>query len=173
MKVFAIIGWKNSGKTGLLERLVSEFGRRSIAVSTVKHAHHAFSIDRKGTDSFRHKAAGAREVLIVSDSRWAVIGSSDAPEIDELLGKLSHVDLVLLEGFKSEDCPKLEAYRSESRAEPIARGDRGVLAVASDVPLPSMEIPVFELDDTSGIADFVLANCSAWPVGGRSRKVGA
>ncbi|MDE0531954.1 MAG: molybdopterin-guanine dinucleotide biosynthesis protein B [Albidovulum sp.] len=162
MKLFAIIGWKNSGKTGLVERLVSEFGKRSIVVSTIKHAHHAFSVDRRGTDSFRHKAAGAREVLIVSNSRWAMVGSGDALNFRELFGKLSQVDLVLMEGFKNENFPKLEAYRSETRVEPIARNDRSVLAVASDVPIPGLDIPVIELDDTRAIANFVLGNCRDW-----------
>ncbi len=161
MKIFAIVGWKNSGKTGLVERLVSEFCDRGVAVSTAKHAHHAFLGDRRGTDSFRHKAAGAREVLIASDNRWAVFGSGMEIGLREMFGKLTQVDLLLLEGFKSEDFPKLEAYRSETSVEPIARRDRSVLAVASDVALIGLDVPVFDLDDTGAIADFVLANCRA------------
>lgn len=156
----------------MVERLVLEFGKRGVAVSTVKHAHHAFSVDRRGTDSFRHKAAGAREVLIFSNSRWAIVGCGDAPNLRELFGKLSQVDLVLLEGFKNEKFPKLEAYRSETRAEPIARSNRGVLAVASDVQLTGLDIPVFKLDDTDAIADFVQVNCRPWTDEERGSKGG-
>ena len=163
MKRFAIVGWKNSGKTTLVVRLVREFTNRGLAVSTLKHAHHAFDIDRRGRDSYRHREAGASEVLVMSDRRWAMIGErreAGAFELDDLLAKLSAVDLLLIEGFKSSGFPKLESFRRETGVEPIARRDPSILAIATDAPLEGIEIPMFELDDIAGIARFILRHCS-------------
>ena len=156
MKVFGVVGWKNNGKTGLMERLVAEISARGFTVSTVKHAHHAFDPDQEGKDSWRHRKAGAREVLIASDTRWALMHEGPAPELEELLGKLGDVDLVLVEGFKRERHPRIEAHRAETGAGLLALEDEGIVAVASDVPV-EVAVPVFDLDDTAGIADFVLA----------------
>ena len=111
MKVFGVVGWKNSGKTGLMERLVAELCGRGLSVSTVKHAHHTFDIDRPGKDSFRHRDAGAREVLLASSRRWALMHEleGDEPRLDELLARLTPVDLVLVEGFKRGTHARLEA----------------------------------------------------------------
>ena len=110
MKVWGVTGWKNSGKTGLMERLVAEFTSRGLTVSTVKHAHHVFDVDHKGKDSYRHREAGAQEVLLSSRKRWALMhehrGAEEAT-LDELLAKLSPVDLVLVEGFKLARHPKV------------------------------------------------------------------
>lgn len=160
--VFGIIGWKNSGKTGLVERLVAEISARGLAVSTIKHAHHGFDLDQPGTDSHRHRAAGAREVLIGSGTRWALmheLRGAPEPGLDELLTRLGPADLVLVEGFKREAHPKLEAHRAETGKPLIAAEDSSVLAVASDVPLPGLDRPVLVLNDTAGIADFVLRHC--------------
>ncbi len=103
MKIFGIVGWKNTGKTGLMERLVSEVSSRGISVSTVKHAHHRFDVDHKGKDSYRHREAGAREVLLSSRTRWALmheVREEAEPTLDELLAHLAPVDLVLVEGYK-------------------------------------------------------------------------
>jgi len=157
MKIFGITGWKNSGKTGLMERLVGEFSKRGLSVSTVKHAHHGFDVDQPGRDSYRHRVAGAREVLLASHKRVALmqeLRGAPEPGLDALLTRLTPVDLVLVEGFKREAHPKIEAHRAEIRQALIAPGDDSICAVASDVAL-DLDRPVFGLDDTSAIADFI------------------
>ena len=159
MKLFGVAGWKNSGKTGLMERLVAEITARGYTVSTVKHAHHAFDVDQPGTDSHRHRVAGAREVILASGRRVALMQElRDAPEpdLDALLARLSPVDLVLVEGFKRAPHPKIETFRAEAGNALIAPGDQTIRAVASDVPL-DLDRPVFDLNDTAGIAGFILA----------------
>jgi len=159
MKVFGIAGWKNTGKTGLLERLVAEITARGYTVSTVKHAHHAFDVDRPGTDSHRHRVAGAREVILASGRRVALmqeLRGAPEPGLDALLARLSPVDLVLVEGYKRADHPKIETFRAEAGNALIATGDPTIRAVASDVAL-DLDRPVFDLNDTAAIADFILA----------------
>ena len=159
MKVFGVTGWKNAGKTGLMERLVTEFTARGFTVSTVKHAHHSFDVDQPGRDSYRHRKAGAQEVLLASGQRFALMhelrGAAE-PALADLLAKLSPVDLVLVEGYKREPHPKIEAFRAEAGHDLIAPGDARIVAVASDVPL-DLDRPVFDLNDTGSIADFVQA----------------
>lgn len=158
MKVFGVTGWKNSGKTGLVERLVSEFISRGLSVSTVKHAHHTFDVDHPGRDSYRHRAAGAKEVLLVSKNRWAImheLRDEDEPELSEILKKVEKVDLVIIEGFKRDRHPKIEAFREETGTSAIAREDESIVAVAADKSLTDLKIPVFDLNNTSEIADFI------------------
>lgn len=158
MKVFGVTGWKNTGKTGLMERLVIEITARGFSVSTVKHAHHSFDVDHEGRDSYRHRVAGAREVLLSSGTRWALMhelrGAAEVP-LAELLEKLSPVDLVLVEGFKAEGHKKLECHRQAAGKPVLARDDGSIVALASDVALDVVQ-PVFDLDDTKAIADFIL-----------------
>ena len=159
MKVFGIIGWKNSGKTGLTERLVDEISSRGFSVSTIKHAHHTFDIDQNGKDSFRHRVAGAQEVLLSSQSRWALIHelrNELEPSLKSLLHKLSPVDLVLVEGYKREPYLKLEAYRVENKKAPLALTGSDIIAIASDTAHPDVDLPVFHLNRTSDIATFIL-----------------
>jgi molybdopterin molybdotransferase len=159
MKVFGVVGWKNSGKTGLVERLVSELISRGFSVSTVKHAHHSFDVDQPGRDSYRHRAAGARQVLLSSRMRWALMTENhdqDEAEFAQLLPRLDPVDVVLVEGFKSESFPKVEAFRHETGNTLIASSDQSVRAIAANAPLPGLDIPVFALDDTGAIAEFIL-----------------
>jgi len=158
MRLFGVIGWKNSGKTGLVERLVSEIAARGISVSTIKHAHQSFDIDRPGTDSDRHRQAGAREVLLSSRRRFALIHElrdEDELPLARLLEKLAPVDLVLVEGYKRDTHPKIEVHRAATGQPLIAPGDPTVRAVASDTAL-DLDRPVFDLNDTRAIADFVL-----------------
>lgn len=158
MKVFGVTGWKNSGKTGLIERLVSEFISRGLSVSTVKHAHHTFDVDHPGRDSYRHRAAGAKEVLLVSKNRWAImheLRDEDEPELSEILKKVEKVDLVIIEGFKRDRHPKIEAFREETGTSAIAREDESIVAVVADTCLTDLKIPVFDLNNTSEIADFI------------------
>ncbi len=157
MKVYGIVGWKNSGKTGLMERLVAEFVARGVSVSTVKHAHHVFDVDHPGKDSHRHREAGAREVLLSSRKRWALmheLRGSEEMALEELLAKLSPVDLVLIEGYKRDGHAKLEAHRAETGQPLIALEDETVRAVASDAQ-PDTDRPLFDLNDTAAIADFI------------------
>ncbi len=159
MRVFGVVGWKNTGKTGLMERLVAEITGRGFSVSTLKHAHHSFDVDQPGKDSYRHRTAGATEVLLSSRNRWALMHENRAEEeapLERLLARLAPVDLVLIEGYKRDGHPKVEAHRAETGKPLIAPGDPTVRAVASDVPLEGLEIPVFHLDDTAAVADFIL-----------------
>jgi len=159
MKVFGVIGWKNSGKTGLVERLVSEITSRGYSVATLKHAHHRFDVDHKGKDSYRHRAAGATEVLLASRQRWALmheLQEEAEPTLDQLLGHLSRHDLVLIEGYKRDNHMKIEANRTATGQPMIALEDDTVRAVASDNGPTGLSVPVFDLDDTVAIAEFIL-----------------
>ncbi|KQS98116.1 MULTISPECIES: molybdopterin-guanine dinucleotide biosynthesis protein B [unclassified Rhizobium] len=158
-KVFGIAGWKNSGKTGLAVRLVTELTARGYRVSTVKHAHHDFDIDKVGADSFRHREAGAHEVTIVSGTRYAImheLRGAPEPSFEEILARLAPCDLVLIEGYKREPIPKIEARRLESKnREPLAPFDPHILAIAADHPVEDTALTVFDLNDTRAIADFI------------------
>ncbi|ATX64426.1 molybdopterin-guanine dinucleotide biosynthesis protein B [Roseinatronobacter bogoriensis] len=159
MNLYGVTGWKNTGKTGLMERLVAEMVARGLTVSTVKHAHHDTEIDHPGRDSYRHRVAGAREVVLSSPRRWAVMHElRDRPEpmLAELLTRLSPVDLVLVEGYKRANHPKVEAYRAETGRDLLARENGTIRAVAADIAIDDLAQPVFHLDDTSAIADFIL-----------------
>ena len=158
MKVFGIVGWKNSGKTGLLERLVDDITNRGVTVSTMKHAHHNFDVDQKGKDSFRHRKAGAHQVLLSSDARWVLmteLRESLKPTMEEQLRKMDPVDLVLIEGFKTNDHLKIETYRSVTGQKLIAPSDKNIIAVATNDKIDTV-VPTLNLDDTKTIADFVL-----------------
>lgn len=159
-KVIGIAGYKKSGKTTLVERLVAEFTTRGLTVATVKHAHHAFDIDHKGRDSWRHRAAGAHEVAIVSDRMWAIIHPLRAepePRLDEILAKMAPSDLVLIEGYKRESYPKIEVRNLELRHPELAPGDPSVIAIAASGELEAGAIPLFSRDDIAGLADFITA----------------
>lgn len=162
-KVFGIAGWKNSGKTGLAVRLVTELTARGYRVSTIKHAHHDFDIDKVGADSFRHREAGAQEVTIVSGTRFAIMhelrGAAE-PSFEEILARLAPCDLVLVEGYKREPIPKIEARRLEAKnTTPLAPTDPYIRAIAADHPVEAPGLAVFDLNDTAAIADFVEAIC--------------
>jgi molybdopterin-guanine dinucleotide biosynthesis protein MobB len=159
MKIYGVVGYKNAGKTGLMERLVTEITGRGISVSTLKHAHHTFDVDHPGKDSYRHRQAGAQQVLLASGTRWALMSElrgAAEPPLADLLQLLSPVDLVLVEGYKRDAHPKVEAFRAVTGNPLIAPGDPTVRAVASDTGL-TLDRPVFDLDDTAAIADFILA----------------
>lgn len=159
MKLYGITGWKNAGKTGLMERLVAEITGRGISVSTLKHAHHHFDVDQPGKDSFRHRQAGASQVLLASSKRWALmteLREAQEPPLATLLAQLAPVDLVLIEGWKRDTHPKIEAFRAETKNPLIAPGDPTIKAVASDHTI-AIDRPCFDLDDTAAIADFILS----------------
>lgn len=159
MKIYGIVGWKNSGKTTLVERLVTEITGRGFSVSTVKHAHHTFDVDHEGKDSFRHRAAGAREVLLASRNRWALmheIRDDVEPPLEAFLEKLSPVDLVLIEGYKRDSHAKIEAHRVETKQGLLAVEDATITAVASNYVVDALSVPQFDLDDVSAVANYIL-----------------
>ena len=157
MKVYGVIGWKNSGKTSLMERLVAEIAGRGLSVSTVKHVHHAVDLDQPGKDTFRHRQAGAREVVLASADRLAILVEhrGPEPELPAVLARLAPVDLVLVEGYKRDAHPKVEVWRAETGQPLIQPGDPLVRAVATDEGL-ALPVPVLDLNDTVAIADFIL-----------------
>lgn len=153
--VFGITGWKNAGKTTLAERLVAEFVRRGWRVATVKHAHHAADIDKPGTDSFRHRAAGATEVVLVTGARYAIMREQGETKLAEVLARLAPADLVLVEGFKRDAHPKIEVRGAE--AEPMAMREHNIVAIATDAQPANGRLPWFRRDDIAAIADFIAA----------------
>lgn len=160
MRVIGLAGWSGAGKTTLLTRLIPELGRRGVSVSTLKHAHHAFDLDTPGKDSHAHREAGAREVLISSERRWALMrelrGEAEA-ELPDLLARLSPVDLVVVEGFKRQRHAKIEIHRAGNGKPPLHPGDDSIVAVASDIAFPDAGRPVVALDDIAAVAEIVLA----------------
>ena len=151
-------GWSGSGKTTLIERLIPVLRERGLTVSLVKHAHHDFDIDLPGKDSWRHRKAGALEVLVCSDQRWALmheLRGAAAPTLHEHLRRLAPCDLVLVEGFKRDPVPKIEIRRSAHPAPLLAPADSWIIAIASDLPLAGESLPVLDLDDIPALADFV------------------
>ena len=162
MKRFGLAGWSGAGKTTLMVKLLPELTGRGFTVSTVKHAHHNFDIDQPGKDSFRHRAAGATEVLIGSARRWALIHElreAPEPDLDELVQRMAPVDLVLVEGFKREGHDKIEIHRVANGKPLLAPDDPRIVAVASDQPLAGLTLPRLDLDDVTAIADFILGHC--------------
>ncbi|HEY1473649.1 MAG TPA: molybdopterin-guanine dinucleotide biosynthesis protein B [Pseudolabrys sp.] len=159
MRIIGLAGWSGSGKTTLIKKLIPCLIARGITVSTLKHAHHGFDLDQPGKDSFFHRAAGATEVIISSAKRWAILHElREQPEWDlaALVGKMSPVDLVLVEGFKRDAFPKLEIHRIANGKPLIHPEDPHIVAVASDSAVPAAQVPVVDLNDIEAIADLLL-----------------
>ncbi|MDP2875166.1 MAG: molybdopterin-guanine dinucleotide biosynthesis protein B [Holophaga sp.] len=154
------MGWSGSGKTSLLVEVLPILREKGLTVSTMKHAHHRFDVDSRGKDSFRHREAGASEVLVVTSNRWVLMHESrDEPEpsIEALIERMTPVDLLLIEGFKTHSHPKLEIHR-ESEGKPLlCSNDPEIVAVATDQPLSGLAIPQLNLNDPQAIAQFILA----------------
>ena len=164
MNVLALAGWSGSGKTTLLAALLPLLIARGLSVSTIKHAHHGFDLDRPGKDSFRHRAAGAREVMVASGSRWALLhelADAQEPPLAALLARMAPVDLVLVEGYKMEPGAKLEVHRPSLGQTPLWPGRPDILAVASDAPLPACGREVLPLGDPARVAAWTLAMLAA------------
>ena len=161
MKVVGFCGYSGSGKTTLVEQLVARLRLAGQRVSVVKHAHHDFDIDKVGADSYRHREAGAHEVALVSGTRFAImheLRTEPEPSLEDILARLAPCDLVLIEGYKREPVPKIEARRLEAKSrEPLAPSDPHIAAIAADHPIENPGLPVFDLDDTLAIADFIAA----------------
>jgi len=159
MKIFGLVGWSGSGKTTLLVKLLPELVSRGIRVSTMKHAHHTFDVDKPGKDSYEHREAGASEVLITSAKRWALMHENrGAPEptIEELLAHMSPVDLVIIEGFKDHAHDKMEIFRRATGKTLLQPNDPLIKAVASDGPVEEATVPVLDLNDIPALADYIL-----------------
>lgn len=158
--VVGIAGWKKSGKTTLVTRLVTELTGRGLKVATVKHAHHDFAIDDAETDSARHRRAGASQVAIVSAKRWAVVNELRGvpePALDDVISRLAPCDLIIVEGYKSAPIPKIETRRRAAvRQAVLADTDPHFIAIAADHAVDGHAVPVFSLDDIAGLADFII-----------------
>jgi molybdopterin-guanine dinucleotide biosynthesis protein B len=158
-RIIGLAGWSGAGKTTLLISVIPRLVARGLKISTVKHAHHNFDIDKPGKDSHSHRMAGATEVLVGSAHRWALVhelrGETE-PGLAELLARLSPVDLVIIEGYKREPHPKLEVYRAAVGKPLMQPDDPHIVAIATDSPLPSARVPVVSLDDIEGIAELLL-----------------
>lgn len=158
MKVFGFAGYSGAGKTTLIEALIPRFTARGLSVSLIKHTHHNFDVDRPGKDSYRHREAGATEVMLVCDNRWAImheLRGRPEPSFEEQLARLSPCDLVLVEGFKYTPIPKLEIHRPANGKPFIWPENPDVVAIASDVKL-DVPMPQFDLNDHAAIAAFIL-----------------
>ena len=165
-RVLGIVGWSGSGKTTLLVKLIPVLVGRGLKVATLKHAHHAFDVDKPGKDSYAHRKAGAGEVIVFSDRRWVQmheIGDEPPPTLADLLRKLSPCDLVLIEGFKREPHAKLEVFRPEVGKPLLCPDDPAITALACPLPWPKAPIAVVDLDDMEAVADLVYAK--AQPLG--------
>jgi molybdopterin-guanine dinucleotide biosynthesis protein B len=161
MIVFGLAGWSGSGKTTLMEKLLGTITARGITVSTVKHTHGEFDIDRPGKDSYRHREAGASEVMMISGRRWALLHElRDAaePSLEDLMAHMSPVDLVLIEGYKAYPHAKLEVYRRANGKPPLWPNDPTIIGVATDEPLSNLPLPQFDLNTPSVISEFILAH---------------
>jgi molybdopterin-guanine dinucleotide biosynthesis adapter protein len=164
MRIIGLTGWSGSGKTTLLAKIIPRLVARGLTVSTVKHAHHGFDVDRPGKDSHTHRMAGATEVMVASGRRWALMHElRDAPEptIYELLTKMSPVDLVLIEGFKWAHHARIEVYRSEVGKPPFHPENSHVAGIVSDTPFPDAGRPVVDIDDVEGVVALILATAES------------
>lgn len=158
MKVFGFAGYSGSGKTTLLEQLIPFFRAQGLQLALIKHAHHDFDIDQPGKDSYRHRKAGAAEVLITSDRRWALmheLNGAPEPDLATHLARLSPCDLVLVEGFKRAALPKLEIHRAANGKPLLFPQDPHIIAIASDTPLETA-LPLFDLNAVEPIGQFIL-----------------
>lgn len=159
-----IVGWSGSGKTSLLTALLPELRGRGLRVSTMKHTHHRFDLDTRGKDSWLHREAGASEVMVVAEHRWVLMHENreePEPPIEELIQRMTPVDLLLIEGFKTHPHPKIEVHRRSEGKPLLCVDDPHIVAVASDETLDGLPIPCLDLDDPAAVADFILA----WPEG--------
>jgi len=163
MRIIGLAGWSSSGKTTLLTKVIPCIVARGLRVSTLKHAHHDFDIDQPGKDSHSHRVAGATEVLVGSERRWALVhelrGAAE-PRLSTLLQKLSPVDLVVIEGYKRESHPKVEVYRACVGQPLLHPNDASIVAIASDTALPGTEVPLVHLDDVERIADILIRDAA-------------
>lgn len=161
-KVFGIVGWSGSGKTDIACRLINYYRKKNMCVSSVKHSHHDFDIDKQGKDSFKQMIAGSNEVVIYNERKWAMVSSLQPKKIklDEILGKFSkNTDIILVEGLKTSKLPKIEVYYSKIKKPLLFPNDKNIMAIVSDKitkDLDAYKIPKFEFSNTKRIADFII-----------------
>lgn len=173
MRLIGFAGYSGSGKTTLIERLIPLLVRRGLRISVIKHAHHAFDIDKPGKDSFRHREAGASEVLVTSGNRWALmheLRGMNEPTLEQLVSRMSPCDLVLVEGFKRSAIPKIEVRRSDSNMPFLFPHQSSIVALATDVrgSVQNLRIPCLDMNNPSQIVDFVMAR--RWETWGDGRQ---
>ena len=159
MKIFGITGNKNTGKTHLIERVIEEIISRGLSVSTIKHAHHDTDIDSPGRDSYRHRTAGAKQVALSTKNRLAIMTELDNSieiSLQDIISAMDPVDIVLIEGYKTSKHPKIETHRSISKKPLLAMTNNTIQAVMSDCPLLAIKVPVFDLNNTLEITNFIL-----------------
>ncbi|MBM3523940.1 MAG: molybdopterin-guanine dinucleotide biosynthesis protein B [Alphaproteobacteria bacterium] len=166
MRLFGLAGWSGSGKTTLLTKLIPALIGRGLRVSTIKHAHHRFDIDRPGKDSYEHRQAGATEVMISSSHRFALmheLRDEPEPSLESLVARMAPVDLLLIEGFKFHPHDKLEIHRPALGKPLLAPDDPHIVAVASDLPVAGLHVPRLDLSDIPAITEFVVARGTVFP----------
>ena len=157
-KIIGIVGWKNNGKTTLMEQLIAHFTGQGLRVAAVKNAHHDFDIDHPGKDSWRHRKAGAREVIVNSQTRWALVHESqgeEEPTLEQLLAHLSPCDLVFVEGFKHHPHTKIEVCLAPPRQQLVAVTDSTVIAVATNDPKLAAPVPLLDINNVREVASFI------------------
>ena len=158
MKVFGFAGWSGSGKTTLIEKLIPRFVQRGLKVSLIKHAHHSFDVDQPGKDSYRHRHAGAAEILVTSSRRWVLmheLRGAHEPSFDEQVRRISPCDLLIVEGFKHAPIPKLEVWRAVTGEPLLHPNDPHIVALASDTRVET-RLPQLSLDDAAGVERFIV-----------------
>ncbi len=174
MKVFGFAGYSGSGKTTLIDRLIPLLMRRGLRVSVIKHAHHEFELDQPGKDSWRHRKAGAREVLVSSARRWALIHENEGeqePSLAQQLGRFSECDLVLVEGYKTAAIAKLEVHRAVNGKPWLYCADANIAGIVTD-QIPRTSLPVFGLDEHQGIAQFIVDHARKFELSGAGEILG-
>jgi molybdopterin-guanine dinucleotide biosynthesis protein B len=158
VKIFGFAGWSGSGKTTLIEKLIPRFVGAGLRVSLIKHAHHSFDVDQPGKDSYRHRHAGAAEVMVTSSRRWVLmheLRGAHEPPFEEQVKRMSPCNLLLVEGFKFAPIPKLEVWRAETGEPLLHPNDSHIVAVASDAKVET-KVPLLDLNDVDGIASFIV-----------------
>ena len=158
MKIVGIVGWKNSGKTYFASKIIKKLKIKNYRVASIKHAHHEFDIDHKGTDSYFHREAGSSQVLVSSSKRWVKItelNNSKEQTLNDLLNQLSETDIVIVEGFKNDNHPKIEIIKKNSKS--VNKEIKNVIAVVSDEIL-NFNITVFKRNDIEGLVEFIIRN---------------
>ena len=159
MKVIGIIGWKDTGKTTLIEKLINEFNDRNFSVSTIKHSHHRISVDKEGTDTFRHFNAGARETILASKKKWIKFSrefGKRGSNLNYIIKQIIPVDLVIVEGFKMEDHKKIEVVNGMSDKQPLFETDKTICGlIFNKYKIQNTNLPQFERDDIHEICNFI------------------
>ena len=160
MKIIGVVGWKDTGKTTLIEKLIGELNKRNLTVSTIKHSHHKVSIDKKGTDSFRHFNAGAKETILTSDKKWVKFSrqiSDGQGNFSHLIKQIIPVDILIVEGFKASDHKKIEVINSMNGRKPLYETDKTICGLIFDKnKIHNALLPQFERDDVQEICNFII-----------------